>query len=562
MNKTPVKDDLMPPNPDRRSTRAAVLLILLVALLFRAWLIMSDRVSFDSDEAVVGLMARHIHQGHPIPTYYYGQDYMGSLDAILTAGGFRLLGESVQAIRWVQMILYGLSLLVAYALAWQITRRRRVALVALLLLAIPTSLGALYTTITLGGYNELVLLGGVILLLSWQVTVGGQRESWRWIGLGLAAGIGWWVNGAIVTPCAVVVLLGLRHFSLRNRRGYLLAAAAFMIGSGPWWLYNLRHDWAALHFLTGGFDPAPGVEPISPLESLLGLLLLGLPALYGLRYPWQAGFTLSLSLGIALVIYLLLLTDWIGGGYARLRGRAKESAAASAASSAPTKPIQEISPARWVWSVMAVFGLIFTFSSFSDATGRYLMPVWIPAAIGVALGLDRLRRAGRMIAAGMLAALLAAQAGSVLVAARTDDGLSPQLVERLRTPADADSALLSFLREQGYAYGYASYWTSFRLMFRSHEAVIFDTALPYDDKGYQAGNNRYPPYRDQVARADRVVWVTQNFPALDDLIAQELARANIGYQTRDFGPYRVYYAFPQRVAPADLHLDYSGSLNR
>ncbi|MBI5957852.1 MAG: glycosyltransferase family 39 protein, partial [Chloroflexi bacterium] len=538
--------------------KIAVLLILLVALLFRAWLITSGHVSFDSDEAVVGLMARHINQGHTIPTFYYGQDYMGSLDAILLAGGFQVLGESVQTIRWVQMILYMLSLLVAYTLAWEITHSRRVALIALLLLAIPTSLGALYTTITLGGYNEIVLLGGLILLLGWQVTAGGKDHPWRWLALGLTAGIGWWVNGAIVTPCAVVVVIGLRHFSLRNGRFYVLAAAAFMIGSAPWWAYNLRHDWAALDFLTGGFEPAPGIEPISPLESLLGLLLLGFPALYGLRFPWQAGFTLSPSLWIAVLIYLLLITDLLARGYARMKhlqrpgaarikrgkiGRSKqrpyenlpgghplsnqvgegvggEADLTGRASPAPIKA-GDYSPARrWVWLVMGVFMAIFALSSFSDATGRYLMPVWIPAAIGIALGLDRLRRAGKIVAGVLLAVLLTSQAGSVLIAAGSESGLSPQLITRLRTSPEADTALLDFLHEQGYAYGYASYWTSFRLIFRSHEAVIFDTALPYDDKGYQAGNNRYLPYRDQVAGADRVVWVTQNFPALDDLIAQ------------------------------------------
>ncbi|MBI5961384.1 MAG: hypothetical protein HY866_21775, partial [Chloroflexi bacterium] len=188
--------------------------------------------------------------------------------------------------------------------------------------------------------------------------------------------------------------------------------------------------------------------------------------------------------------------------------------------------------------------------------------VWIPAAIGIALGLDRLRRAGKIAAGVLLAVLLTSQSGSVLIEAGSERGLSPHLITRLRTSPEADTALLDFLHEQGYAYGYASYWTSFRLIFRSHEAVIFDTALPYDDKGYQAGNNRYLPYRDQVAGADRVVWVTQNFPALDDLIAQELARAHIEYQTHDFGPYRVYYEFSRRVAPSDLNLDYSGSLKR
>jgi hypothetical protein len=35
---------------------------------------------FNSDEAIVGLMARHMLQGER-PLFFYGQAYLGSLDA-------------------------------------------------------------------------------------------------------------------------------------------------------------------------------------------------------------------------------------------------------------------------------------------------------------------------------------------------------------------------------------------------------------------------------------------------------------------------------------------------
>ena len=74
---------------------------LLIAFIARAVLLASNTVSFHSDEAVVALMARHILQGER-PVFFYGQAYMGSLDAWLVAIGFQLLGESVLTIRFVQ----------------------------------------------------------------------------------------------------------------------------------------------------------------------------------------------------------------------------------------------------------------------------------------------------------------------------------------------------------------------------------------------------------------------------------------------------------------------------
>jgi hypothetical protein len=51
-----------------------------------------------------------------------------------------------------------------------------------------------------------------------------------------------------------------------------------------------------------------------------------------------------------------------------------------------------------------------------------------------------------------------------------------------------------------------------------------------------------------------VVWITQNFPELDALIAARLAAVGITYQTRQIGRYRVYYDFSARIAPADVGL--------
>ncbi len=518
-----------------------VIAILMVAGLFRAWLIADHRLAFESDEAVVGLMARHINTDEAVPTFFYGQSYMGSLDALLVAGGFRLAGNSVHSIRLVQLGLFLVILMAGFALAWEVTRSRRVAAMTLLLLAIPTPLGALYTGITLGGYNELVLFGALVLLLGWQVTIGGRRELWRWAALGLVAGLGWWTNSAIVTPCLVVGLLGLRTFSARQWLGYALAAVGFLIGGAPWWVYNLRHDWAALHFLTGGFETAPGVTPISPGEAALGLLVLGIPALYGLRFPWEAGFSITIGTALGGLILLLLFTDLLASASARRRGESPTS-----------DPAAFGWARRWVWLTTCVFAVVFIASPFSDATGRYLMPVWIPVTIGLALGLDRLRRAGRMIPALALAILLVMQAGQVIRAAHTGTGLTPQLVERLRAPATDDNALIAFLKDENYTAGYASYWTAFRVIFRAHDAIILDTALPAEDRGLIASDNRYPPYRAEVEAAPRVVWITQNFPELDALIVARLDAAGIGYQTQAIGLYRVYYAFSTRVSPPEL----------
>ncbi|GIV81339.1 MAG: hypothetical protein KatS3mg051_0693 [Anaerolineae bacterium] len=294
-------------------------------------------------------------------------------------------------------------------------------------------------------------------------------------------------------------------------------------------------------FLTSGFRPMPGVEPVTLPEATVGLLLLGLPALYGLRAPWEASLPSAAGAVVAALAYLALLVEALATGLARRKHRPPEARFRQAH--------------RWVWGVFGAFALVFLVSPFTDATGRYLLPLTVPAAVGVALGVERVRARSRIVAAGLLAVLLTAQASLLIRAAQANTGLTAQLVEELRTPAHYDADVLAFLDDEGYTHGYAAYWTSFRLIFRSHERLILDTALPYDEDGYRPGNNRYPPYREEVAAAARVVWITQGFPRLDALIAARLNEAGVTFHVRDFGPYRVYHDFSRRVSPAELGLD-------
>ena len=97
--------------------------ILAGALALRAALLGWDVVPFDADEGIVALMARHIVQGeHPL--FFYGQHYMGSLDAYLIAGVFAVTGESVLAMRVVQTALFVALVLTSYGVALRMAGRR------------------------------------------------------------------------------------------------------------------------------------------------------------------------------------------------------------------------------------------------------------------------------------------------------------------------------------------------------------------------------------------------------------------------------------------------------
>jgi 4-amino-4-deoxy-L-arabinose transferase-like glycosyltransferase len=569
--------------------------VLAAAALARAALLWSGAVSFHADEAVVALMARHILQGER-PTFFYGQAYMGSLDAWLIAFGFRLFGQSVLAVRLVESALYLLVVAVGFLVAWRLSRRAALATVAGLALAVPTVNVALYTTATLGGYNEVLLLGGLTLLLGYDVSHDHPHSVWRWLALGLCVGVGWWTHGLIVIfalPVAVMVLYRLfrpvgdalpyahnphppasslrsgegesESPSLRSGEGlgwgegstrrasplqillYIgLGLLGFLIGSAPWWVFDFTHNHAALStYLTNrqtGEFAGIGIAYVPPGQRAIGLALIGLPALVGMRFPWASSYFL-LPLGVVvLVVYIVAV-------YRLLR---------------VANPLLPDGRAL-VLGMIGLFGVVFVASTFgADPTGRYFLPLALP--LGILLGTlvvpkdsppdepDTVRaRAAlpRWLPVALVVLVIGYQAAGQVAAASTPPGFTTQFDLVSHLPNDHDADLLRFLDEHGLYNGYTNYWVAFRLAFLSGEQMRYSAALPYkNDLSYNAADNRYRPYVDATAAAARVAYITTNLPELDAQLEARFRAEGVAYQQERIGPFHIYYDFvPHNPSP-------------
>ena len=76
----------------RLSARALVLGVAAALTLWRALVyLLFEQVGFDSDQAIVGLMAKHLSEGRAFPLFLYGQTYMLAVEA-WTAVPFFLIG--------------------------------------------------------------------------------------------------------------------------------------------------------------------------------------------------------------------------------------------------------------------------------------------------------------------------------------------------------------------------------------------------------------------------------------------------------------------------------------
>lgn len=81
----------------RRRALAIALALLVVAR--SAVFVFSAGAQFDSDQAVTGLMAKHLAEGRAFPVFWYGQTYMLGVEAWLAAPLMTIIGATVTALK-------------------------------------------------------------------------------------------------------------------------------------------------------------------------------------------------------------------------------------------------------------------------------------------------------------------------------------------------------------------------------------------------------------------------------------------------------------------------------
>ncbi len=518
-----------------KSTRLLLAALLLAGGL-KLILVLSGSVPFNSDEAIVGLMARHILQGS-FPLFFYGQSYMGSLDAFLIAGGFRVFGLEIWVIRLVQSLLYLGFIYTTWLVARRFLKDPLAPGIAALSLVVPTVLVSTYTTATLGGYGEVLVLGNLVLLTGFEVVYGdwGEKPA-AWLGLGFAAGLGFWTLGMMGIFLFPVGMAGLIAFRRDRVRFYLLAGGAFLLGSLPWWWENFTNGWSALAVLTGGSSLA--LVSTSPAERLVGLLLLGVPTLAGIRFPWEPAFAPWPLAVLRLLVFLAVIgfyiegwrrprLDWLVPGAGRLLG------------------------------LMVIgFGLVFIGTNFGiDSTGRYLLPLVVPLALGIGGLMAYLVRARGRWGWALLVLVLAINGAETWRAAASSDRLTTQFDPITSFDNSQDAQLVAFLEAQGEKTGYSNYWVAYRLAFLSEEELIFSPRLPYKaNLSYSPNDNRYPAYDRLVSQASRTAYITTKHPELDALLRRSFDSLQVSYAEKQIGAYHIFYDLSRPVRPEELAL--------
>jgi hypothetical protein len=229
-----------------------VLLVVLRSIVFVFW----EQSYFDSDQAIIGLMAKHLVERRAFPVFYYGQTYMLGVEAYLAAPVFALAGVSVTTLKLPLLVLnIGVALLLLPTLEREVGLRPYVALVPVLFFALPSPAAAAEILAPNGGN----VAPFVYTLLIWLARA---RPGW----CGFLFGLGFLHREFTLYALVALIVVEAIEGALRTWEGLRRRFAMFRTAAEVWLVVQV------LKYHSSAVGPGTSTADLwRPRDSVLGL---------------------------------------------------------------------------------------------------------------------------------------------------------------------------------------------------------------------------------------------------------------------------------------------------
>jgi hypothetical protein len=355
-------------------------------------------------------------------------------------------------------------------------------------------------------------------------------------------GLGLWANGlTLVYSLPVGLALLIRSFradkrNVRRLLGFgLPVLGGFLLGSLPWWIFAAQNGFQAL--ITELMGNAVAVETASWLEvtgqHVVNLLLLGLPALFGIRPPWEVRWLALPLIPFILAFWVVVILYFI-----------RRTRAGFVSSFYPV-----------LMGIAVIFLVSFVATPFGiDPSGRYFLPLSVTLAlVGGEMLAEKVSKKWQSVILGLV--IIFHGWGTWECAQARAPGITTQFDASTVIDTSRQAELIQFLNTQGETRGYTTYWVAYPLAFLSSEAIIFTPRLPYhSDLRYTARDDRYPAYTAIVNASDKATFITTKQPELEQRLRDGFSKNGVKWKEEIIGDYRVFYALSRKVTPDELDI--------
>jgi hypothetical protein len=499
--------------PESVASRVAVA-IGLAGVLLRGVLLLLDVPPTNSDEATMGLAATHIADGTDLPVWFYGQAYMGPIEAYLAAPLFALFGSSTLLLRLPILFGYAAFLFLMYRLTVRLFTPG-LAVVTVGLLALGSDRMIKNQMIAGGGYPEMLPAAAGLMLLALWLADGGHQPFRRAAGyatFGLVTGLALWVDWLILPYLGVagIVLFVGCHRELRGRAGAVLATAT-VLGAQPLIWYNIVAPAGLDSFSVHRALSAPSDAALVP--QFKAGVLIGLPLATGLCAPGHCARPLWLwapvYLALLSVAAILAMIGWYRTRDGeRLRYLARLGLLAAAAGTL-------LAYVRGTGPTVDAYQSVRYLTGLLVSTPAVLWPLWRAGRL----------RALRLSAVAVVTTVAVLATGQLLAAI-------PLYHER----ANAHRDLVATLERLSITDVYSEYWTCNRIAFDTRERIVCAVLTPAMTPGF----DRCLAFRAQVQAAATPAYVFPTDSPTETAFAQRLAATAIAATVTETDGYRIY----------------------
>ena len=458
------KRNKLPNDRARRSVPAAIIAVLLLALAMRGIILFTGQRFLRSDEAVVGLMAKHIVTRGEMPLFLYGQEYGGghAIVAYIAAPLFAIFGRSAILLTAVSMTISMLNIW----LLWIILRRYfpegKIAVAGTALYAL--SPPVLYGAFLINGGTESFCLALLGLIFFLKAYLDNEHPSRNALLAGIFSGLAYYAMDYTLVYPMVFGLVWLATGRTNKWRCLGLLVLGFIAGCMPLIIYNFTHDFGHVRHMFSGGTSAPLLTRV--LGALRHTVTQGLPAFFGgdiddYRPGQSAGVGAWIHACAAMIAVIVLM----------VKHRGDLSNALKRFSLDGRKSVQ-LPPALIPVVFMLLYMFIYCVAKFSQLpyrTPRYFLPLCPFVSIAIATAVLRVKsRQLRMAGYVLIAFLLLHGAFASL-----KFGLRPWHEEhRIKTSGGEIARLADWLEQKKISTAIAPYEIQWRLLFASDERIL------------------------------------------------------------------------------------------
>jgi 4-amino-4-deoxy-L-arabinose transferase-like glycosyltransferase len=497
----------------RARTLAVIAAAVAAGLAYRLLVLRGLLGRLRGDHAVVALMAKHIAEGRHY-VFYWGQDYMGSLEPYTIAALARLFGLS-DAVAMTGPLLWGVVHLLTFYPLGRLLYDRAVGRATVVAAALAPPLLALWHVEPRGGYAESLALGQLALVIGIWLARDRPRDwgTGPALALGVVAGLGFWTNLLVVDYLVpALILLFSRDPHAPLRRHTWVALAGFGLGGLPLWVHNLAHGFSTFAIVGGGGGHVSVAGNALHLFSQEGPVLLGVRRLDGF------GDLVGGSAGIAGAAVMIAGIAW-----STWRARRGLLDLVRPSRTAPGGEICTVLLA----TVLCLY-LPTRFATWNAP--RYLLPAYggiLPLLAAAGVDLWRRSRLAAALATLLVAGVVGAGAWAYLEALAAPDLYGDRL-----------GLVLQLLATEGVRQGFADYDEALLLTYRSNErSVMLEREM-----------HRYPYEEIADWRPDAVL-ARHEFAAA---LPAAFTALDCAFERRDVGIYTLFYRIHPRHPTAPI----------